>query len=544
MSDSIVVIQARSSSSRLPGKVLLPIHEHPLAVLVAKRAANRGKKTIVVTSNEPSDDPLCRVLEDFGQAFFRGSLNNTLNRFTTALSSYPDSTLVFRLTADNPVPDGALLEEVEAEFLSRGLNYLCCNGEESGLPYGVSVELMRLRDLRNAEQQASEAYDMEHVTPFIIRENGLQYFKKHQSLGLGAFRCTIDTFDDYLNIQELFNEVEDPVQVSAMQLIETLQNLPNRPSVSQPVSKLVMGGAQLGFHYGIANNLGQPSLEDAEQMIKKAINNGVEYIDTAHAYGESEAVIGAVLQQGWESRVKVITKLSPLEECSPTADYPMIKAWVESSVFGSCRLLRRVCLDCLMLHRAEHLTTFGGNIFRVLKDLKRSEVIAELGVSVQTPEELDLALETPEISVIQIPFNILDHRWGAGIEKVREVKKGRHLIIHVRSSLLQGLLLSEVESAWNRANVAEPSVIWRWLATQVKEAGRKNLLDLCLAYVYSQDWVDGVVVGMESVDQLEENIRLFSAPELTTKELSQIVLNRQTQDERLLNPGNWKESIS
>ena len=131
---TVAILQARTNSSRLPGKVLLPINGIPMVVLAAKRAANTGREVIVATSCERSDDALAELLTRHGVRCVRGSLNNTLQRFLSALEVYEADTLVFRLTADNVFPDGALLDEIERDFVKRELDYLCCNGEVSGLP--------------------------------------------------------------------------------------------------------------------------------------------------------------------------------------------------------------------------------------------------------------------------------------------------------------------------------------------------------------------------------------------------------------------------
>ena len=111
--DSVVIIQARTSSTRLPGKVLLPISSIPIVILAAKRAANTGKEIIIVTSNEETDDALCIELNKNRIRHFRGDLNNVLKRFSSSVKDLDEDTIVFRLTADNVFPDGDLLDELE-----------------------------------------------------------------------------------------------------------------------------------------------------------------------------------------------------------------------------------------------------------------------------------------------------------------------------------------------------------------------------------------------------------------------------------------------
>ncbi len=536
---SVAVLQARTSSSRLPGKVLLPIKEVPLAVLAAKRAANTGRKVIVATSKEPSDDSLASIVKSYGFECFRGSLHNTLNRFVDALSNYSDDTIVFRLTGDNVFPDGVLLDEIEEEFVSKGLSYMCCNGEPSGLPYGMSAEITYLKLLREAVSKATGACDFEHVTPYIIRKFGFYAFDKYADLRKGHFRCTVDCFDDYLNVQKIFSEIDDIFNVSSFELVKRLKGQPFQPCGAKPVPKLVLGTAQLGMEYGVTNSAGVPEYDVCQKIIKTAIANGVLFLDTAHAYGDSEKVIGQSLFGGWQGRVKIITKLSPLEECPKDAPYGTVKAFVDASVYMSCSNLGVRTIDVMMLHRASHLQKWGGAVWRRLLDLKKDGTIRELGVSVQSPEELKEALSHEEVSFIQMPLNIFDWRWQDCIPEVLKAKASRKLVIHVRSALLQGVLLNNEPCIWKMANVDNSHSFINWLKAQVDLLGRQNILDLCLNYLRSISWVDGIVVGVETMSQLYENISIFSLPVMNGAELEKIEHGRPVLDESSLNPALW-----
>lgn len=537
---SVTILQARTNSSRLPGKVLLPINGIPLVVLAAKRAANTGRKVIVATSREKSDDVLAWILKKHGIPFYRGSLENTLERIVAALSHYKDDTLVFRLTADNVFPDGSLLDEIESEFLNRNLEYICCNGENSGLPYGMSAELTRLGHLRNALQSTSSPFDQEHVTPYIRRNFGEEYFLKYKDLNKGHYRCTIDCLDDYLNIQDIFSSVENSINISWNILIDALDRVEYQPLTKTPIKKLVLGCAQLGLSYGITNRAGQPSKKTAEKILKIAIANGVDYIDTARAYGNSEDIIGEALSTGWQGRAQIITKLSPLVECTSESSKNTVNAFVDSSIFRSLASLRLETLDVLMLHRASHIFQWDGAVWDRLIEHKNENRIHRLGVSVQTPDELELVLDIQDIVFIQMPFNILDWRWDKLINKIAEEKKRRELIIHTRSALLQGLLTSKSKELWERAHTSQPEAIIKWLEYQTKINNKKSIAGLCLSFVMSCDWVDGVVVGMESYEQLLENIEIFSKKELLQSAITLALESRPFADERTLNPTCWR----
>ena len=536
----IAVLQARTSSTRLPGKALLPICNIPMVVLAAKRAANKGMNVIVATSTEISDDGLIELVQSHGLSYYRGSLDNTLKRFVGALTEYHDDDLIFRLTADNVFPDGQLLDEMLKDFLARDLDYLCSNGITSGLPYGVSAELTKVGHLRVALKNCHSAFDKEHVTPYVIEKFGKTYFQKYADIKKELFRCTVDSFDDYIAVQRAFVGVVDPVHESVLSLINRLEGLSYQLITDEHVPKLVFGAAQIGSRYGIANLTGQPSAAQSNVLIKTAIANGVEYIDTARIYGVSENFIGQSLQGGWEGRVGIITKLSPLEDCSACADRIAVRALVDASVFESCAALRRKSLDILLVHRVNHISDWKGEVWNRLIELKSLGVINQLGASAQTPEDISIVIGNPNINHIQMPFNLLDWRWDKEIYKIKAAKLSRNLTIHVRSALLQGLLPSKNTAHWTRANVENPSEIQDWLRYQVEVCKRQNIVDLCIAYLNSLTWIDGIVIGMERMEQLIENITLFNSPPLTGVQVDTIVNTRKALSENTLNPALWK----
>lgn len=539
---SIAVIQARTNSTRLPGKVLLPMAGMPMAVLAAKRAANTGRKVVVATSVEKSDDGLVALLRNHGIPHYRGSLDDTLSRFTGALRDFSDDTVVFRLTADNVLPDGGLLDEIEHEFHNRSLEYLACNGMESGLPYGLSAEVTRLAHLKEAERSSSTVADREHVTPWVIRKFGTAYFRKYLDRRMGHYRCTIDCLDDYLSVEQLFRGEADPVGALALDLIEQLKGADLQPQVGTPVGKLVLGAAQLGMRYGIANVDGQPDAETARHLVRTAIANGVQYIDTARAYGDSENVIRQSLEGGWQGRAHVITKMAPLVDCPPDASGTVVDAFVDSSLYCSLATLGVRKIDTMLLHRASQLRDWNGRAWQRLVEHRHAGRIERLGVSVQSPEELLSALQEPLVSHIQLPLNIMDGRWDALSSHINDIKAERPLTIHIRSLLLQGLLCSDDPANWQRAHVTDPTPIRDWLHRLRDEFGRTSVADLCIGFAAAIPWVDGVVIGSETMEQLSENLRLLENLPLSDEQMQTVLHTRPQVAASTLNPALWRQA--
>ena len=533
----VVAIQARTNSSRLPGKVLLPISGMPISVLAAKRAGrNKNFDVCVLTSKESTDDYLASVLAQHSVDCFRGDLNNVLSRFVEAFQDYPENTIVVRLTADNVFPDAEFIEGVIDQFIATGVDYICANGEQSNLPYGLAVEVTRLVHLREALRAAASDFDCEHVTPYIRRKFGEAYYMNPRTKeDLTGFRCTIDSLDDYLQVVKVFENIVDPV---AMPALELCMKLDSKARADSRVAKLVLGGAQLGLNYGVNNSIGQPTTEDAHSLLSQAVRSGVYYIDTARAYGVSEKVIGEWLKQGWSGRCKVITKLDPLSSLNKDANLDLVRLSVSNSIIRSCHALGTNTLDVLMLHRAEHMTLWNGTIVDELLHQQALGTVQEIGVSVQNPMELEAALANTSISFIQLPFNILDERWHSSIDKILAEKSKRNLTIHVRSVFLQGLLLSGNPTSWLNAHVENYQEVIQWLTDTAVQYNCSSIYELCVRHACSQSWIDALVLGCESREQLDNNITAmsFDAPSVVFDASLKVPFEL---DQKTLNPAMW-----
>jgi aryl-alcohol dehydrogenase-like predicted oxidoreductase len=253
-------------------------------------------------------------------------------------------------------------------------------------------------------------------------------------------------------------------------------------------------------------------------------------------------MVGQSLKGGWGGRAKIITKLSPLQDCPEDASGSTLNAFVDASIYKSCSALRVQRIEVLMLHRLSHLSDWNGEVWHRLLELQASGLIGELGASVQNPEELSRALGVPEIRYIQLPFNLLDWRWDSIIPKLLAAKASRNVTIHVRSALLQGLLASMDDRHWMRANVENASPVRDWLSKQVAVCQRANVTDLCLGYVNAMPWIDGIAIGVDNIGQLRENIGYFTSPGLTEAQVDEIENTRPRLDEATLNPALWKQA--
>ncbi len=306
---------------------------------------------------------------------------------------------------------------------------------------------------------------------------------------------------------------------------ETLEPPNEKPS------RLVLGTAQLGMAYGIANTAGRPDPERARGIVETALRSGILEFDTAQAYGESEAVLGRALavlgSRGREA--KIITKIAP--EVDPRNEAALARAIAESLA-----RLGRSSLYGLMLHREQALALWENGLGDFLRRRVQAGEAARLGVSVYSPAAALLALDTPGIDFVQIPSNLFDRRFEeAGLLEEAE-KKGKEL--YIRSVFLQGLLLMEPERLPGNLLEAKP------LIARLREIARSAgvaIAQLALGYVKSVFPGQGVLIGCETREQLLENLRFWEKP-VPSGLVAEVRREFAHVPERIVNPLLWSGS--
>ena len=137
----LIILQARCSSKRFPGKVLMKINGIPLVVLIAKRLTNRGSKIIVATSSHKSDDKLVKILKKNHLNYFRGSLNDVLSRYQMIAEKYKNYDYIIRATADNVLPDGLLINKILNNFKKIKKSYWRIDKKKHNFPKGLTIEI-------------------------------------------------------------------------------------------------------------------------------------------------------------------------------------------------------------------------------------------------------------------------------------------------------------------------------------------------------------------------------------------------------------------
>lgn len=285
-------------------------------------------------------------------------------------------------------------------------------------------------------------------------------------------------------------------------------------------SRLALGTVQFGMPYGVANKQGIVAPSAAEHMVKFAADNGVDTIDTAIGYGESERVLGAI----GVGNFKVVSKLPPLPQ--GTND---VGKWVLDEIEASLTRLDLEQLHGLLLHRSSDLSGPQGTaLYAAMRELQQAGKVRKIGVSIYAPAELDAHEGTYTFDLIQAPFNLVDHRLASSGWLKRLKDQGCE--VHVRSAFLQGLLLMPRNTI--PAKFAPWNALWdRWHAWLMQHD--MDAVRACLAYPLSFLEIDRVVVGALDVAQLRQ-IALVAGhtPAAPLPDLA-------CEEENLINPAKW-----
>jgi len=274
------------------------------------------------------------------------------------------------------------------------------------------------------------------------------------------------------------------------------------------IDKIGLGTVQFGLNYGISNAAGKTPLGEVDNIIDFSKKNGIRYIDTAAAYGNSEKVLGDCGVQGF----RVITKFMP-------------DAKGESLSIQLDRSLERLNLSSVygyLAHRPEDLAE-APEQWEELQNLKQIGKIEKIGYSLNRPQELEQLLTKTMIpDLIQVPFNIFDKRFQHFLEELS--REGCE--IHTRSAFLQGLFFMPPHMLGAHFDPVKE------LLSQLQNTYGANLSGVLLNHVLQKEFIDVVILGIENVNQLRENIEKIENSTAVNMEIPYL-------EEEIVMPSLW-----
>jgi spore coat polysaccharide biosynthesis protein SpsF len=204
---TVIIVQARMTSTRLPGKVMLPLAGHPMLERLTERLnrVSRADAVVIATTTNATDDVIADFCSAQDLACHRGPEHDVLSRYAAAARVHQASVIV-RVTSDCPLLDPELVDDLLQRFASHGgrVDY-ASNMIEPTWPYGMAVEVFSAQALYEADAEATQPAEREHVTPFIYwRPERYRLLSVRHDVDLSAQRWTVDTPEDYELVRRIF----------------------------------------------------------------------------------------------------------------------------------------------------------------------------------------------------------------------------------------------------------------------------------------------------------------------------------------------------
>ena len=287
-------------------------------------------------------------------------------------------------------------------------------------------------------------------------------------------------------------------------------------------SRLALGTAQFGSDYGINNVGGRVSETEAEAILRQGIQGGIDTVDTAQAYGRSEAVIGA-FQRASAHPYRIVTKFAvpdPDSSLSDSLDRSL-------AALGQDRVYGFLAHDFDSIRRNER-------VWDQLQALREEGRVEKIGFSVYHPVEIEWAADRGlDFDLVQIPHNVFDRRFEELLPSL--VRAG--IAVHARSAFLQGLFFCDPGSLSSHFHAVKPKL--ERFRSWASERGH-SLPALLLGFCLARSELDRIVVGVDSLAQLQQNLAAAERLSREEGEWYDVLSGLAESDEQVLLPLHWR----
>ncbi len=281
------------------------------------------------------------------------------------------------------------------------------------------------------------------------------------------------------------------------------------------MNKIILGTVQLGLDYGINNTQGKPTIDKAIDILRIAKENNIQILDTALGYGNSEQVIGEYHKLYPNKKFDIISKIgnTSLNICEE----------IEKS-------LKRLDIEQFYGYMFHNYETLKGNLnaYNELKNAKKQKLTSRIGISLYANQDIEDVINNHNFDFIQVPFNLLDNDFQKG--ELLQKAKSKNIEVHIRSAFLQGLFFMNIDK------IPEKVESLKCHLNEIKNLDIP-IQQLSLQYPLSKSYIDYVVIGVDSKEQLLSNIGLQN------KKISEDLIKKidkiQVVNKEMLNPSNW-----
>ena len=524
-----IILQIRSNSKRLPLKSLRKIGGTPLGLICAKRLTNIKNDFIIASSNKKTDDKLCKIFKKNKMKVYRGNLEDVLSRYYNCTLDLNSSDTITRVTGDNIFPDGKFIKKALEIFYKKKLDFLFCKSPLNNLPYGLSVEIFKVKNLRLAYKRSHSKFDREHVTPWIFRNTNNKDNLTNCDLNLinlSKVKLSIDTEKDFKKLNGFLKKIKiknkELFSISWYDLLNKyyLENF-------QKKNKLIIGSANFNNKYGYNKSFVKEN--EIKKIFTTAKNSKVNRFDTAYSYNNAEKY--------FKNKHQIIDTKLALNKFVKGKDISL-EIYKKLNISFN-RLGQKI--NTIIFHDWDQYVQSKREIYRIIKK-KFKNRYNKFGISIYHPHQLHKVIKDKNIGYIQFPLSILDQRFFKSMI-IKLFSKNKRIEICIRSIFLQGIILKKINS-W--PNFKRKKIIYSKINKLVNVFRLKDKLELCLFYSKSFDWVNNIILGIDNNKQLKEILTKYNNNlifQFSEKNIQYI--NKQFKDLSKLTilPYMWKKNV-
>ena len=281
-------------------------------------------------------------------------------------------------------------------------------------------------------------------------------------------------------------------------------------------NKLILGTVQFGLSYGINNSTGKVPKAEVLKILTEAKGNGISILDTSYAYGDSEMVLGELLEK--DGYFKIVSKLPRTNENPQTIFKATTQRIKKNRLYG------------YLVHHFDYYVE-KPSIWQDIQGFQKDGFIKKIGFSLYKIQELDYLLsKNVSFDIVQFPYNIFDRAFEPYLKELKQ----RHVEVHTRSVFLQGLFFKPVDQLPEKLKSLQPYLVA--MSEFCKEQGI-TIEELALNGVIHHPDIDGVLMGVDNIAQLQKNIQRIWT-EIPAK-VSDFIETLEVKGKELLNPVNW-----
>ena len=282
------------------------------------------------------------------------------------------------------------------------------------------------------------------------------------------------------------------------------------------VSEVAFGGVEIGMPYGLSVKSADDMITEADaiRLLHASVDAGINFYDTARAYGASETVMGKAFIDRREDVIIASKSKYFREPGKPMPSYAELKKIVVGSLHESLTELRTDHIDLFMLHQVDDEILENEDVKKIFSDLKQSGVIRYTGASTYTTEQTATAVEAGVWDAIQLPFNLMDQRQETVFDQAKQAGVG----IIVRSVLFKGILTNQGRNLHPELKSVEEHV--KHYDTMIGEK-YPDLPTLATRFVLSFDAVSAVLIGMDRMEYLNHALKIANGKYLNEAELNE-----------------------